>query len=139
MNTRPRAVLFDLDGTLFDRDASFLELVQVQYKAFDALLKNVPPDAFVQRVVELDEHGYADKTAVYGAVVREFNLPTELADQLTAHFQKVYASFSRCFPGTRSVLADLRARGIKLGIITMVRHECRRTRFASLASWISST
>lgn len=118
MNSKPRAVLFDLDGTLFDRDASFLELVHVQYQAFEAVLKQVPSEAFVRRVVELDEHGYADKAVVYRKIVREFGLPPDLGDHLTAHFQETYASFSRCFPEAPSVLADLRAHGIKLGIIT---------------------
>ena len=118
MNSKPRAILFDLDGTLFDRDASFLELVHVQYQAFEAALRQVPSVAFVRRVVELDEHGYADKASVYRKIVKEFDLPPELGDHLTAHFQETYASFSRCFPEVPSVLAGLRAHGIKLGIIT---------------------
>jgi putative hydrolase of the HAD superfamily len=118
MNSKPRAVLFDLDGTLFDRDASFLELVHVQYQALEAELKQVPFAVFVRRVVELDEHGYADKAVVYREIVREFDLPAELGDHLTTSFQETYASFSRCFPEAPSVLAGLRAHGIKLGIIT---------------------
>lgn len=118
MNSRARAVLFDLDGTLFDRDASFLELVHVQYRAFEASVNHVPCSDFVRRAVELDEHGYADRTIVYQTLVREFDLSSELANHLTAHFQETYATFSRCFPDVPSVLAALRARGIKLGIIT---------------------
>jgi len=117
MSPKPLAVLFDLDGTLFDRDASFLELVRVQYQAFEAL-KQVPCETFVQRVVELDEHGYADKAAVYREIAREFGLAPDLSDHLSAHFQETYASFSRAFPETPYVLAGLRAQGIKLGIIT---------------------
>ena len=118
MNSKPRAVLFDLDGTLFDRDASFLEFVYVQYQAFEVALKQVPSEAFVRRMVEMDEHGYADKAAVYHKIMREFDLPPTLGDHLNAHFQATYASFSRCFPEVPSVLAGLRAHGMKLGIIT---------------------
>jgi putative hydrolase of the HAD superfamily len=118
MHPKPRAVLFDLDGTLFDRDASFLELVHLQCRTFEAALKQVPSVHFVRRLVELDDHGYSDKAAVYRTIVKEFELPAELGDRLTAHFHETYVSFSRCFPETPSVLASLRAQGIKLGIVT---------------------
>jgi putative hydrolase of the HAD superfamily len=118
MTSTAKAVLFDLDGTLFDRDASFRQLVHVQYEAFSAALEGVPCEAFVRRVVELDEHGYVDKAVVYRNFASEFDLPQTLAERLTAHFQDTYASFSRCFPEVPSALADLRTHGLKLGIIT---------------------
>jgi putative hydrolase of the HAD superfamily len=114
----PSAILFDLDGTLFDRDAAFLELVQAQYVVFEAALQPLSAESFVRRVVELDEHGYVGKAAVYSTLVTEFGLPAALSDRLTAHFYETYASYSRCFPEVPSVLSTLRARGIKLGIIT---------------------
>jgi putative hydrolase of the HAD superfamily len=118
MTLRPKAILFDLDGTLFDRDTSFLELVQSQYRTFTAVLQVVPCEVFVRRVVERDEHGYVDKALVYRDVAREFRLPEMIAEQLTVHFLDTYASFSRCFPEVLSALAELRAQGMKLAIIT---------------------
>jgi len=118
MAARTQAVLFDLDGTLFDRDTSFQELVKAQYRAFAPALRAIPRDVFVQRVVELDEHGYVEKALVYRAVVSEFALPVPLAESLLAHFQDTYASFSRCFPEVPAALANLGGRGVKLGIIT---------------------
>jgi putative hydrolase of the HAD superfamily len=118
MISKPKAVLFDLDGTLFDRDSSFVELLRAQYQTFAAALEQIPHDVFVQRVIELDEHGYVDKTIVYRDIAREFGLPQTLAGRLTTHFQEAYASFSRCFPEVPSALTDLRADGLKLGIIT---------------------
>ncbi len=118
MAARTEAVLFDLDGTLFDRDASFVELIKAQYQAFAPALRAIPRDVFVRRVVELDEHGYVEKALVYRAVASEFALPETLAESLLAHFQDTYASFSRCFPEVPAALANLRARSVKLGIIT---------------------
>ena len=66
MNTaKPKAILFDLDGTLFDRDAGFLELVRDQYDCFAAEVEHTPREVFVRRLVEMDEHGYSDKHVVY--------------------------------------------------------------------------
>jgi putative hydrolase of the HAD superfamily len=118
MPSKPKAVLFDLDGTLYDRDTSFLELVQFQYHTFGAELEGVSYEVFVRRVVELDEHGYVDKAVVYRDVATQFGWPQTLGEHLNAHFQDTYAAFSRCFPEVPSALADLRAHGMRLGIIT---------------------
>jgi len=117
-HVRPKAVLFDLDGTLFDRDASFLELVQDQYDCFAAELERIPREVFVRRVVEMDGHGYVDRRVVYRDLAREFCLPETTGENLTIHFRDTYASYSRCFPEVPSALAALRASGMKLGIIT---------------------
>lgn len=115
---KPRAILFDLDGTLFDRDASFLELILEQYQCFGADLGHIPREVYVQRAVELDAHGYVERRVVYSDLVREFGLPETLAEQLTGHFREEYHSFCRCFSEVPSALASLRANGMKLGIIT---------------------
>jgi putative hydrolase of the HAD superfamily len=65
MPPSPQATLFDLDGTLFDRDASFLELVRAQYHVFRPELEGSPMEVFVARAIELDKHGYVDKSVVY--------------------------------------------------------------------------
>jgi putative hydrolase of the HAD superfamily len=115
---RPRALLFDLDGTLFDRDTSFLELVHDQYDCFADELDGIPREVFVGRVIEMDAHGYVDKQVVYGRLAREFCLPEITGERLAVHFQDAYAAYSRCFPEVPSALAALRAAGMKLGIIT---------------------
>ncbi len=117
-HVRPRAVLFDLDGTLFDRDASFLELIQDQYDCFAAELERIPREVFIRRAVEMDGHGYVDKHLVYRDLAREFCLSETIGERLTIHFRDAYASYSRCFPEVPAALTDLRARGMKLGIIT---------------------
>ena len=100
----PKAVLFDLDGTLLDRDASFLEFVQDQYDCFAAELERISREVFVRRVVEMDGHGYVDKRVVYRDLAREFCLPEATAERLTIHFLNAYASYSQCFPEVPSAL-----------------------------------
>ena len=60
-----RAVLFDLDGTLIDRDAGVRALVEAQRQAFARELVHVPPAAYLDRFLALDAHGHGDKTVVY--------------------------------------------------------------------------
>ncbi len=52
-----RAVFFDLDGTLFDRDAAVRSLTETQYVAFERELGGVLREVFVSRLLELDAHG----------------------------------------------------------------------------------
>jgi putative hydrolase of the HAD superfamily len=114
----PKSILFDLDGTLFDRETSVRELVEEQYRAFGSALAHISPEAYVYRVLELEAHGYVDKAVVYREVAAEFGLPGTLVDSLIAHFWETYASFCRCFPDVPPALASLRAQGVQLGIIT---------------------
>jgi putative hydrolase of the HAD superfamily len=93
-------------------------LVQDQYDRFATELERISREVFVRRVIEIDGHGYVDKRVVYRDLAREFCLPEATGKRLTIHFLDAYASYSRCFPEVPSALADLRASGMKLGIIT---------------------
>jgi len=114
----PKAILFDLDGTLLDRDSTVQELLTAQYDRFRPVLSQINPEAYVQRVLELDAHGHRDKVSVYQLAAAEFGLPSELAPELTADFWSSYHAFCRAYPEVNSVLLELRSRGLKLGVIT---------------------
>jgi putative hydrolase of the HAD superfamily len=113
-----RAVLFDLDGTLFDRDSAVRNLVFEQHERFATALGVVPRATYVERVLTLDAHGHGDKTAVYHQIVSEFVLPETLAPTLTADFWNSYHAHCLCFPDVLPALRELRRRGLLLGIIT---------------------
>lgn len=93
-----RGILFDLDGTLFDRDAAVRGLVIDQHLRFSEALSHIPRDTYLARVLDLDAHGFGDKTAAYQQVVADFALPGSLAAALTADFWDRYHSFCRGFP-----------------------------------------
>jgi putative hydrolase of the HAD superfamily len=112
-----KAVLFDLDGTLYDRDAAVRALVESQRAAFAPRL-GAAASAFVARVLALDDHGYRDKAEVYAMVVGEGSLPEGLAEELTADFWRRYRSFCRPFPDAVATLAEIRRRGLQTGVIT---------------------
>ena len=59
-----KAVLFDLDGTLLDRDASLRLFVRGQYHRISQL-QAVDQENYAQRFIELDHHGFVWKDQVY--------------------------------------------------------------------------
>ena len=87
-----RAVLFDLDGTLYDRDRVVRAIVNDQLETFRAL-SNVDRTRYAARVIELDSHGYCLTRDVYATVTREFDLGSGMADQLVTHFWETFDRF----------------------------------------------
>ena len=87
-----KAVFFDLDGTLYDRDRLVQNLVEEQFLTFRDELWMVDQHRFVQRIVALDDHGYGDKEELYKKVAVEWNLSPATADRLLSHFWSSYTS-----------------------------------------------
>jgi putative hydrolase of the HAD superfamily len=111
-------VLFDLDGTLFDRDSAVRFVALEQHRYFAQELRCVAEDAYVERIVALDAHGYADKAKVYQQVLAELRLPTAFARTLVADFWDRYRSSYHPFPEVERTLRALRDQSFALGIIT---------------------
>src|SRR5262245_29900330 len=112
-----RAVLFDLDGTLWDRDGTVALLLQTQHDVFPELA-GIRREIYVSRMITLDAHGLADKSAAYTQAVTEFGLAPSLANALLNDFWTRYDPFFEPFPEVPDTLRSLRALGLKLGIIT---------------------
>ncbi len=111
-------VLFDLDGTLYDRDVLLQELAAEQYRVFQRQLAHVERSFFVARLIELDDHGYGSKDDVYRQLAGDWQLSDELRGQLTAHFWSSYDRYCVLASDTLRTLDALRYQGKKIGIIT---------------------
>lgn len=112
-----QAVLFDLDGTLLDRDTSLLHFVKDQYRRYPEL-QTVEQDLFVQRFVELDNHGYLWKDKVYQQLIQEFSIPnlgwSLLLDDYLYNFQQHCTGY----PNLLTMLTELKNNGLKIALIS---------------------
>ena len=128
-----KAVLFDLDGTLYDRDALAEILFEQQYRTFAAELRGISRERFLRDVHEMDEHGHGEKEPGYVRLVREWQLDDALAPRLFEYFFATYGTL--CVPNEDSAttLRALRERGLKLGVITNGPSALQRRKLAALA------
>jgi putative hydrolase of the HAD superfamily len=113
-----RAVIFDLDGTLLDRQATFeLHLAEQAKRLVGFLPSDLTPD-YVQRMLVLDQNGYAPRDQFYRDAEAELHLPVGAASVLLADFRQHFPEQCIPFAGMHETLQVLRDRGIVLGLIT---------------------
>ncbi|MNH84987.1 Phosphoglycolate phosphatase [compost metagenome] len=112
-----KAVLFDLDGTLLDRDTSLVLFVRDQYDRYPHF-QTVEKDVFVQLFLELDNHGYVWKDKVYQQLIAEFSIQgiewTDLLNDYLSSFQRHCVGF----PNLLNMLTQLKNNGIKLALVS---------------------
>lgn len=126
-----RAVLFDLDGTLFDRSTAVRRCIEAQHERFAGLL-SVPRSVYVSKFLELDARGHTKKDIVYGRIATEYSLTQDDAVSLCDDFYAHYHRHAVAFPGAVEVLRDLRASDFKLGLITNGRGAHQRATINAL-------
>lgn len=103
-----QAVLFDMDGTLVDSLPFIFTAIQDTFAHFTGR-----------------HYTEAEITAMFGpteAGLIAQRVPPEIAEEAVQYFYERYAALhprpSQPFPGILALLRDLRARGIKTGVVT---------------------
>lgn len=113
-----KAVLFDLDGTLLDRDASVESFINSQYGRFNESVGHVLKEKYVSRFIELDCRGYVWKDKVFQQMVAEFNITALTWEQLLQDYVNHFKEHCVPFPSLHKMLTTLANQSIVLGIIS---------------------
>jgi putative hydrolase of the HAD superfamily len=118
-----KAVLFDLDGTLLDRDASVEQFIAIQYDRFVNNLKHITKNDYIARFIELDCHGHVWKDKVYQELIEEFKIDGLNWQTLLEDYEQQFQHHCIPFLGLVEMLILLRKQGYLLGIISNGRGE----------------
>ena len=113
-----KAILFDLDGTLLDRDQSLQRFINEQYERLSEFLSHIPKELYVSRFIELDQHGYVWKDKVYQQLIDEFTITHITWEALLQDYVNEFKHHCVGFPHIHETLAKLKTSGYALGMIT---------------------
>lgn len=113
-----KAILFDLDGTLLDRDTSIQNFISNQYERLKPQLSKIPKKDYIMRFIELDCRGYVWKDKVYQSLVSEFEISTITWEELLSDYNRQFIYSCIPFPNLYQTLDTLLIQGYLLGIIT---------------------
>jgi putative hydrolase of the HAD superfamily len=113
-----KAALFDLDGTLLNRDASVQKFLLNQYERLNNWLGHIQKKQYISRFTELECHGYVWKDKVYQQMIDEFNIKEVSCDDLLKDYVKHFKYYCVPFPYVTEMLEELKSGSISLGLIT---------------------
>ena len=113
-----KSVIFDLDGTLLDRDASVQQFISVQYDRLTNELSHISKNDYMTRFIELDCHGHVWKDKVYPALVTEFVIEGISWQALLEDYEIRFQFHCVPFKFLIEMLDELKQQGYLLGIIT---------------------
>jgi putative hydrolase of the HAD superfamily len=113
-----RAALFDLDGTLLDRETCVRNCVGDQFARFEDQLSPVTLNEFQALYHSLEQHGYVPKPVVYDQMSLKLGFSPALSKALTGDYYSSYPRFCVGFRSMVETLNALRERAVKLSIVT---------------------
>lgn len=132
MPTPIAAVIFDMDETLLNRQASLVRFAAAQHNRYHQFLRHVPVQAYASRFVELDDNGRLWKDEVYRILLDEYAVRGLGWQELLDDYISDFRNHCIIYPGTRAALDELRQDGRRLGLITNGPYPLQLHNFQSL-------
>ncbi|WLD92302.1 HAD family hydrolase [Alkalihalobacillus sp. AL-G] len=112
-----KAVIFDLDGTLLNRDASVRKFIDDQYDRYIKWVGHVPKKEYTSRFIELDCQGYVWKDKVYQQLIDDYNIDL-LWEVLLRDYVVQFKNHCVPFVNLIPMLERLKSTSIEMGMIT---------------------
>ncbi|MEM8672289.1 MAG: HAD-IA family hydrolase [Cyanobacteria bacterium P01_G01_bin.67] len=112
------AVIFDLDGTLLDRDSSLQNFVANQYDRFLTSLGHIDKQDYISRFIELDCRGHVWKDKVYQRLIEKFEISRVNWQYLLNDYETQFINHCLPFPHLIETLNWLKQQNYLLGMIT---------------------
>jgi putative hydrolase of the HAD superfamily len=113
-----KAVLFDLDGTLLNRDDSIKRFIDNQYERLNKWVSHIPKEKYISRFIELDNRGYVWKDKVYQQLIRELHITGISSEDLLQDYISEFKNTCVPFLNLTQMLEELKSSNLLLGIIT---------------------
>nr|WP_246281401.1 HAD family hydrolase [Saccharibacillus qingshengii] len=108
--------MFDLDGTLLDREKSLRAFLDDQYTRIPAM-HTLPRQRFMERFIELDRNGYVWKDAVYRQLIEETGWPLH-TEELLEGYVSGFGAHCIGFANLMDMLGKAKSLNLKLGIVS---------------------
>jgi len=131
-----RAILFDLDNTLVDRQASIRRYAEAFHREFGHALPSVSVDLLAERLVRADQGGYRDKQDMSRTISgwAEWESAFDVV-QFERHWMWEFPAHAVAMDDMRATLETLAARGMTLGIITNGSARAQNGKIMALHLW----
>ena len=132
-----RAIVFDLDHTLFDRYATLRATLHAFYDHYrDKIPQDLPCDEFIEKLIEIEKYYiYYDWSAVFKQCAKQGMI--DFDDEQAKEAVKIIVG--KCwpiaaveYPFTKPTLKKLRDMGYKIGLITNGSHNSQHLKLNKL-------
>jgi len=127
----PKAILFDLDQTLLDRNTSLIKFVEWQVNFFQLVPQQNKQD-FIARFIELDNNGNVWKDLVYSQLLEDFNIKSFNVETLLESYVNDFNKFSSSFERVPETIQNLYNKGYKLGLVSNGKSPFQENNFYAL-------
>jgi len=123
------SIIFDLDETLIDREATMMKFLIKQRQRLAGLLdcSDIP---YANSVLKFQNGGYANKRTAFQSALIELNQEESHLESIVNDFESIYGDEAIAFPGVRNTLLELK-KDFSLGLISNGRSKAQRNKIRS--------